>query len=684
MTDYVHDQVLLADAANFTRAPNASVTVYDANDASNSTPLALKDINGLALANPMVSSADAFTPAFVTTSPLVKLVGGGLAVLSASYKGLRDEALAAKAEAEAAAQDAAAAAELAQAPTDAQVDAGVARANIPGQVGAVVPPLVTAQVTPMVPPLVAQAIASDPTVAKSAATLAQSSAGLVPKWKPNTAYVAGQQVVSPSGDVVSAKANFTSGAAYSETNWNLSRSLKFRGNLPLNADLNTYFGLSAVGVWGIPSATISNSLVNAPTGVAGTAGTFTVESSDNGVTFQTIKLYSASFKWIARTSNNLIGTSYQPWKTLMFDDGSGLRTFPALTSGADLHSLTVPGVYPVNTGTVAASLVNSPTDQPGFVQVLATTNGIYHREYVQYGTFKKWEEITQSVTSGAMNPWVQTWPISGGGGTVVVSDAGLTNSILVQDFTRQMGGRKKVTTATIAFRFDHGLNNFDAYVRSEMEARGFKYSLALCSGQWSRTENNLITPSMVNTWVAGGLAEIWNHSKDHGSGDNSEASWKAAILDGLTELQTQIPACAGKVWGFAPPGSAGTNFGGFIDGTTLDQFYGTDGGRFLHTLHAVVAGYIGATKRWQDGMVRQGLGHITLDSRSLAQVQADITAAKNEKRALQYMLHPSLMNNGTNMSSATWVSILDYVKAEETAGRLKVVSPYEQMLCDVT
>ncbi|SEI44488.1 Zinc carboxypeptidase [Arthrobacter sp. yr096] len=175
MTDYVHDQVLVADAASFTRAPNSAITAYDANDAAETTPLALKDLNGLPLGNPMVSSADAFTPAFVTTSPQVKLVGGGLSVLSESYKGVRDEAVAAKVAAQAAAADAAEAAALAQAPTDAQVDAGVARANIPGQVANVVPPLVSSQV----PPLVAAAIASDPTVASSAASMAQSTAGVL-------------------------------------------------------------------------------------------------------------------------------------------------------------------------------------------------------------------------------------------------------------------------------------------------------------------------------------------------------------------------------------------------------------------------------------------------------------------------------------------------------------------------
>lgn len=172
MTDYVHDQVLLADAASFTRAPNSSVTVYDANDAAETTPLELRDLNGLAMSNPMVSSADAFTPAFIATSPQVKLVGGGLAVLSESYKGVRDEAVAAKTAAQAAAADAAAAIEMVQAPTDSQVDNGIARANIPGQIADIVPPLVDARVgesaAAQVPPLVAHAIATDSTIAAAA------------------------------------------------------------------------------------------------------------------------------------------------------------------------------------------------------------------------------------------------------------------------------------------------------------------------------------------------------------------------------------------------------------------------------------------------------------------------------------------------------------------------------------
>ncbi|WP_284990868.1 MULTISPECIES: hypothetical protein [unclassified Arthrobacter] len=44
----------------------------------------------------------------------------------------------------------------------------------------------------------------------------------VPKWVTATAYTAGQLVISPNGDVVSAIASHTSGGTFSAANWNLS------------------------------------------------------------------------------------------------------------------------------------------------------------------------------------------------------------------------------------------------------------------------------------------------------------------------------------------------------------------------------------------------------------------------------------------------------------------------------
>lgn len=101
-------------------------------------------------------------------------------------------------------------------------DAAVAQAVASGSVTqAAVDDLLAAQVGPHV----AEAIASDPSVVSSAATMAQSTVGLVPVWKASTAYVAGQKAIAPNGDVVSAKTSFTSGVAYNAANWDPSKTV---------------------------------------------------------------------------------------------------------------------------------------------------------------------------------------------------------------------------------------------------------------------------------------------------------------------------------------------------------------------------------------------------------------------------------------------------------------------------
>lgn len=60
------------------------------------------------------------------------------------------------------------------------------------------------------------------------------SSTFVPQWKPSTAYAAGQSVVNPSGDTVTATAAFTSGATYDATKWNLSPSYTRVNEAPLN------------------------------------------------------------------------------------------------------------------------------------------------------------------------------------------------------------------------------------------------------------------------------------------------------------------------------------------------------------------------------------------------------------------------------------------------------------------
>lgn len=93
---YAFESQLVIDPVSGIKAANAAVTVYDANDTANSSKLALTDLNGNPLPNPLTSTADAFIPAFLSPSAKVKLVGGGLVVVAWSGEGLLAEAQAAK------------------------------------------------------------------------------------------------------------------------------------------------------------------------------------------------------------------------------------------------------------------------------------------------------------------------------------------------------------------------------------------------------------------------------------------------------------------------------------------------------------------------------------------------------------------------------------------------------------
>ena len=337
------------------------------------------------------------------------------------------------------------------------------------------------------------------------------------------------------------------------------------------------------------------------------------------------------------------GGAWSPWAT----PGTGAAVIE--DTAQDLNALTAPGDY---------VLVQSAT---GLV-----SGGVWSRT-LDAGTWTPWQRLDNTTESA---PAAST-------------DAALTHRLLVEDFTRRRGGRKRLTTGAVAFRFDDGLNAFNEKVRPLMEARGLPYSLAVCSGRWTHPENNAVTADMVNAWVSAGLAEVWNHTKNHAGGTN-EATWKAQILDGLTELRQQIPAA--QIDGFAIPGTGTIGFQpGFTTGATIAEFYSTPAGRFILEHHAVATGAIsGTSNRVMDGTVRQGMSHTTLDGATLSGAKGVVENAKRDRRGAQFMLHPTALDQSGKLSLSDLTAFLDYVVAERDAGRLAVLSPYSLMVADAT
>jgi hypothetical protein len=103
MTLYPFEMQIAVDANSPDTVVQAGmVTICDPSDATN-TPIALVDPAGLSMGNPIETSSQGFIPAFQATIPHVKWSDGTYAGYLSSYKGLLDEAIAARQAAELAA-----------------------------------------------------------------------------------------------------------------------------------------------------------------------------------------------------------------------------------------------------------------------------------------------------------------------------------------------------------------------------------------------------------------------------------------------------------------------------------------------------------------------------------------------------------------------------------------------------
>lgn len=96
---YPFDQIFAADPERPEMvAVNAPVVVFAPGDETK-TPLKLTAVNGLPLGNPVMVNDRGFGPAFIADLDQVAWEGGGLTGLMASYRGLKDDAEAARLEA---------------------------------------------------------------------------------------------------------------------------------------------------------------------------------------------------------------------------------------------------------------------------------------------------------------------------------------------------------------------------------------------------------------------------------------------------------------------------------------------------------------------------------------------------------------------------------------------------------
>lgn len=454
-----------------------------------------------------------------------------------------------------------------------------------------------------------------------------------------------------------------------------------RGRIPNGSDVFTL----ASGAWTVSSVTNAETMTNLP---EPWPGKFIIQNGDEPlVRSATFKPYMRDYSW--ETVADGAGT-WVPWRKVggymprnwvvqgeHFDDFRTTGDYVVRTSSVGLEV----GGWPADAGKTTAWLsvrIGNPGTDLGFqmLQVFGSNGGV-------------WWRSTGSISGSAPFPWAPWKRLDGGGGGGETPEgmsplgSGVTNDLLVQDFSRRYGG--VVDTGgrgAVALRIDHGLANYRDKVRPALLAAGMPAALILNSRNWDRAENDGVTPEIVNGWVQDGEVEIWNHGATH----SNPMSYEAVIdevVNGLAELRAQIPAA--EIDGWAIPGVGSDPYMGFGSGTSVQQFYSSFAGRLILEHHAVSTGYMaGTSQRILDGLVRQGQGHYGLDSQTVANAKAAVDKAIVDRTGLQLFLHPSQLDLAGKTTTSEFEQIIEYVAQKRDAGELVILTPYQMMVADST
>lgn len=189
MAEAYYEPTPATDGATMNPVPGAVFEVYEIADTTFSTPLSLRVGSGNPTTTVTASATLATLPGvYVTSSNFEHIWKSG------EFQWRRDSIDGAKKAVDAARKAAEDAAGLLGAPAD---DAMAAAAKTVGG-------------------KFSEAMGS------TYALIGAASGNAVTRWEPNTAYGAGVRVVAPNGDIVTAKASFTSGATYDATKWDAS------------------------------------------------------------------------------------------------------------------------------------------------------------------------------------------------------------------------------------------------------------------------------------------------------------------------------------------------------------------------------------------------------------------------------------------------------------------------------
>ncbi|MEE2568612.1 SGNH/GDSL hydrolase family protein [Pseudarthrobacter sp. J64] len=388
--------------------------------------------------------------------------------------------------------------------------------------------------------------------------------GLVPAWRPNTPYTTGQRVIAPSGDIVSSKANFTSGAAYAAADWNASTqqgeiaaAVYYQGGLLSTAPVNDPLGSLKDGVHRVTSDARAAEL-SLPDSRAGrliqlSSGTFGIHFYES-LLGQSIRLWSSG--------TNTWGTWTKPANTYTDTAMNSVKWYQGgLTATAPINEALgalVDGDYRVTQDVTAAAL-GLPDGRAGNFKQLSFGTFGFHSHTTLLGTsVRLW-----SSTSTAWGAW--TKPESGG-----AASSGMKLVPLV--LTAGHGGTAYAqTTATVRYPMWWGapISRFRVHIRNinprenAVRTGAVSFPQGLYVGTAAAWDGTLAAP----TQIAGAFSTPEN-------GDDWVSGWvekelpadSKHLLSGAYVASNTVMNNAGACW-TSPTEAANSTAGAWTQGS---------------------------------------------------------------------------------------------------------------------
>ncbi|ASN20711.1 polysaccharide deacetylase family protein [Arthrobacter sp. YN] len=507
-----------------------------------------------------------------------------------------------------------------------------------------------------------------------------STVQALPRWKANTVYTAGQLVVSPAGDIVSAKVTFTSAAAYDAANWNLVNSaLKKAGVLADGTDINT---LRAPGIYTVASSASAATMVNLPFAVPceiwvskNDAATLTTQRTVG------IPLSNGNFELWTRTTR-----SASTWDTSWRSD----RQFQGiLADGTNLNTLRVPGTYIISTATSAATMTGMPTisgtavNNTAVLEVTTATNSSAGQQRIEIyesdGVYKKFSRITRSASSWPT--WQNDTPTPA---APVVTDllpnAGTRHAMIQQLAYARRGALGVLDKAVVSIRMDHWLNDTFAKVLPLLDKYDLCASICLNVDNMADPQNNLITWPQVTDMALHKGVEIWNHGSDHIDHTTPET-----IVDAIVGGQSRLQAAVGPklvVDGWMSNGSS--YYDNFNFGRGYSAWLNTLAAKAIQNSHAFADGKNTGFLQPLDGRIKMGGSHYSAEAGGSVPTIARIEEAKKHKRGITIYFHPGSIDTAGGFVLSDLEALFAYLAVERDAGRIEVLTVSGMGVADAT